>query len=225
MAQTRLLISTINKGLYRLEKGQYRPILSAADKLGSDIYVLLPGRDGSLWFGTDDGLYHYLDNRLLNCSSPLGLNANITALIEDRDDNLWMGSEGGLFRYQNGHLESLSRGHGLDSNYVYSVCEDAEGSIWLGTVDGGLTQIRDEKITTFTEREGLSGDKFRCFHADGAGALWMGGSGGYISRYQNGGFENFRLPVVKKSYDVNSMETDADGFTVAGDGRGANALL
>ncbi len=206
-----LLISTISKGLYRLEKGQYRPILSAADKLGSDIYVLLQGRDGSLWFGTNDGLYHYLDNQLLNYSSSYGLNNNITALIEDRDGNLWIGSEGGLFRYKNGDFRSISKGHELESNLVYSVCEDAEGSLWVGFVDGGLTQIRDEKITTFTEREGLRGDKFRCFHADGAGNLWIGGSGGYISRYQNGGFENFRLPVESKKYDVYAMESNADG--------------
>ena len=69
----------------------------------------------------------------------------------------------------------IDKDRGLDSNYVYSVYEDAEGSVWVGAVDGGLIQIRDEKLTTFTDREGLKGEMFRCLHEDDSGALWIGG--------------------------------------------------
>ena len=54
---------------------------------------------------------------------------NIMALIEDRDGNLWVGSEGGLYRWRQGAFQSLDADQGLSSNYVYSLCEDAEGSL------------------------------------------------------------------------------------------------
>ena len=53
----RLLVSTTSKGLYRLEKEQWRRVLSVTGELGSDIYVLKHDRDGSLWLGTGIGLY------------------------------------------------------------------------------------------------------------------------------------------------------------------------
>ena len=105
----------------------------------------------------------------------------------------------------------LGKGNGLDSNYIYAVCEDAEGSIWIGAVDGGLTQIRDEKITALTDREGLNGDQFRCLLESDAGALWIGGFGGCLNRYQNGRCENFSLPTRLKNNTVYSLEKDADG--------------
>ena len=207
----RLLVGTINNGLYSLEKGQMKRILPAIDKLGNDIYALKQDRDGGLWLGTDEGLYYFLDNKLLNFSLVQASATIITALVEDRDGNLWVGSENGLFRWQNGTFQFLNKDKGLDSNIIYSLCEDAEGSIWVGAVDGGLTQVRDEKIAAFSDSEGLSGSKFRCLHGDDSGALWIGGFGGYLNRYQNGRCENFNLPIRFKNCDINSLEKDVVG--------------
>jgi ligand-binding sensor domain-containing protein/tRNA A-37 threonylcarbamoyl transferase component Bud32 len=205
----RLLVSTADKGLYCLEKGQFRQVLSASDRLGSDISVISQDRNGYFWYGTDDGLYSYRDSKLLHFLLKPGLSNNITALIEDGNDNLWAGSEEGLIRWRNGDFQSLINVQGMASNYISSLCEDAEGSLWVGTFDGGLTQIRDEKITTLTSREGLSGGMFRSLHQDDSGVLWIGGYGGHLNRYQNGRVENFRLPVRFRSETIWSLEADA----------------
>ncbi len=207
----RLLVSTINKGLYVLEGEQWRPMLPDTEKPGSDIYVLGLCRNGYLWLGTEDGLYCFRGDKLLNYSVMPGLRRIIRALFEDRDGNLWVGGEGGLFRWQNNAFQFLGGEQGMASNIIHFLYEDAEGSLWVGTVDGGLVQIRDEKITTFANREGLNGGKFRCLHGDDAGTLWIGGYGGYVSCYQNGRFENFSLPVRFKKYEINSLEMDVDG--------------
>jgi ligand-binding sensor domain-containing protein/tRNA A-37 threonylcarbamoyl transferase component Bud32 len=206
----RLLVSVMNQGAYILEKGLWQRVLPAAEKSAGDIYVLKQSRDGCLWLGTGIGLYGFWDNNLLKCSLRPGLSAIITALVEDRDDNLWVGSEGGLFRGQSNVFQFVDKERGFESDIIYSLFEDAEGSLWMGAIDGGLTQIRDEKITTFSEREGLNGNKFRCFHGDNAGVLWIGGFGGYLNRYQNGHFEKFRLPARFKNIDINSLEKDVD---------------
>ncbi len=207
----RLMIGTIKQGVNVLEKEKWRRILPDAEKLESNIYVLKQSRDGYLWVGTETGLYSFLNNRLLERSLRPGLNANITVLVEDRGHNLWIGREDGLFRRQGNIFQFLDKELGLGGNTIYSLFEDSEGSLWVGAVDGGLTQIRDEKITAFTEREGLIGSKFRCLHSDDAGSLWISGSGGYLSRYRDGGFENFPLPVRFKDSDINSLEKDTNG--------------
>lgn len=207
----RLLVGTINNGLYGLDKGQMKRILPDIDGLGSDILVLKQSGDGGLWLGTGEGLYRFLDNKLSNFLSVQDLNKPNTALVEDRDGNLWVGSEGGLFRGQNGHFQKLIKGLGMESNYIYSLCEDAEGSMWIGAVDGGLVQIRDEKFTTFSETEGLSGGKFRCLHGDDSGALWIGGAGNYLFRQKADRCEKFVLPLRFKNSSIYSLEQDGDG--------------
>jgi len=205
----RLLVSAAGKGVFRLEKGEFRPFLSAADLSNRDSYVLRQCRNGTLWLGTQTGLFDYQDNRLRYHPLKPGMTEIIHALMEDRDGNLWVGSEGGLYRWSQGAIESLDRDRDLSSNWVYSICEDAEGSLWVGTVDGGLTQIRDEKITGFTDREGLNGEVFRSLHAGEAGTMWIGGYGGYLNRYQSGRFKKFNLPVRFRSKTIWSLETDS----------------
>jgi ligand-binding sensor domain-containing protein/tRNA A-37 threonylcarbamoyl transferase component Bud32 len=205
----RLLVSAAGKGVYRFDKGEFRRFLSATSPLSSDISVLRQSRNGVLWLGTLAGLFDYQNNRLQHHSLKPGMTETICTLAEDRDGNLWVGSEGGLYRWCQSSFASLDRDRGLNSNFVYSVCEDAEGSLWVGTVDGGLTQIRDEKVTAFTEREGLKGEVFRSLHSGEAGTMWIGGYGGYLNRYQNGRFENFSLPVRFRSKTIWSLETEA----------------
>ncbi|MEI6613451.1 MAG: two-component regulator propeller domain-containing protein [Chrysiogenales bacterium] len=207
----RLLVGTMNQGVYILEKEKWRPILPDAEKLDSNIYVLKQDRDGYLWLGTEIGLYSFRDSHMRKRPMRPDLSVGITVLLEDRDDSLWIGSEDGLFRWQNNAFQFLDKGQGVGSNYINSLYEDVDGSLWVGAVDGGLTQIRDEKMTAITEREGLIGSKFRCLHRDDYGSLWIGGSGGYLSRFRDGGFENFRLPVRFKDSDINSLEKDTDG--------------
>jgi ligand-binding sensor domain-containing protein/tRNA A-37 threonylcarbamoyl transferase component Bud32 len=204
----RLLFSSVNKGLYRLEKEQLIKILSDTDKLNDDIFMIRQGRNGCLWLGTTSGLYYYQNNQLLDFSLKPGIAATIISLFEDIDGNLWVGSEGGLYRCNQGAFQSLDVGDGLGSNYVYSLYEDAEGALWVGTIEGGLAQIRDEKITTLTNREGLNGEVFRSLHGDDAGALWIGGYGGYLNRYQNGRIENLRLPIRFQSETIWSLAPD-----------------
>ncbi len=204
----RLLVSAASQGVCRLEKGEFQSILSAVGPLGDDVSVLRQSRNGTLWLGTLAGLYDYQGDRLRHHPLKPGMTETICSLVEDRDGNLWVGSEGGLYRWSQGAIESLDRDRDLSSNFVYSMCEDAEGSLWVGTVDGGLTQIRDEKISGFTDREGLNGEVFRSVHAGEAGTMWIGGYGGYLNRYQSGRFEKFNLPVRFRSKTIWSLETD-----------------
>jgi ligand-binding sensor domain-containing protein/tRNA A-37 threonylcarbamoyl transferase component Bud32 len=205
----RLLISVAGKGLYRLEKQEFQQIRSATGPMNNDASVIRQGRDGTLWLGTLAGLFDYQAGRLRHHPLKPGMAEMIHALVEDRDGNLWVGSEGRLYRWCQGAFESLGSDQGLGSNYVYSACEDAEGAVWVGTIDGGLTQIRDVKITTFSDREGLSGEVFRSLHEGENGTMWIGGYGGYLNRYQDGRFKKFALPARLRSTSIWSLEADA----------------
>jgi ligand-binding sensor domain-containing protein/tRNA A-37 threonylcarbamoyl transferase component Bud32 len=206
----RILVGTMNQGVYISEKETWRRVLPDVEKIDGNIYVLRQASDGYLWLGTETGLYGFQDKQLLKHSLTSGLSTTITALVEDSDKNLWIGSENGLFRRRSIDFQFLDKEQALGSNIINSLFEDAEGSLWVGGVESGLTQIRDEKVTALTEREDLIGSKFRCLHGGKDGALWAGGSGGYLNRYENDRVKNYRLPTRFENIEIYSLEQDGD---------------
>ena len=206
----RLLAGMMNKGLFVFENDRWLTVLSGAAPPAGDIYAIREDRDGALWFGTDEGLNRYRDGRLHREPLKQGMSNNITALIEDRHGNLWAGSEDGLIRWQRGSFQSLSKAQGLGSNIISSLIEDREGSLWAGTFDGGLTQIRDDKITTLSNQEGLAGKVFRSLYVDESGALWVGGFGDFLNRYHDGRCRTFRMPKRFTASSIYSLAPDGE---------------
>ncbi|QUV89574.1 hypothetical protein J8C07_12960 [Chloracidobacterium sp. S] len=41
---------------------------------------------------------------------------------------------------------------------MWSLCEDRAGTLWMGTLGGGLLRYRDGIFTAFTKADGLAGD-------------------------------------------------------------------
>ena len=199
-------VATKNSVWFRRNLGQWQQVLADSDIRGYEINVLYQDRGSRLWIGTDNGVFGYQNGKIVYYSLGQGMRNNITSFLEDRDGNLWLASEGGMFRWQNGKFQFLPGIQGQDNNYIYSLYEDFEGSLWVGMIEGGLTQIRDEKITSFTSREGLGGDLIRCLHGAGSDTLWIGGNGGYLSLYKNDRFRNFTFPETLRNNSVWSIE-------------------
>lgn len=213
----RLLASVAAGGVLRRDsRGGWSRLLSAADLQGRDVYALCAGRDGWLWLGGESGLARCRDGAWQDVSMPGGPRSQIMALMEDRAGNLWVGSESGLFRWRQGDWQSIGRNRGLASDWVYTLYEDAEGSLWVGALDGGLAQIRDETITSFTDREGLAGNKFRCLHGDVDGAVWLAGGGGMLNRLHGGRCDVLRLPGAGRDHAVYALEADPAGGLLLG---------
>lgn len=64
----------------------------------------------------------------------------------DKEGNLWFGSTGeGIYRYDGKFFTQFTTKDGLTSNTIYSMLEDNEGNIWIGT-DNGLCRYEGKKI-------------------------------------------------------------------------------
>ena len=87
---------------------------------------------------------------------------------------------GGLARLENGQLTSFRRTDGLASDIVFTLHEDALGTLWIGT-SGGLSCYRDGRFRSFTPREGLLDEVVFRILEDGEGHFWLSGNKG-VSR-------------------------------------------
>lgn len=124
--------------------------LSVLDGLSqSQVLTMAQDHNGFLWLGTQDGLNRYDGYRFQvfrNDSDTFRLSDNhIQALLVDGNNILWIGTkEGGLMRWDlNSDLLQTFRHdpenpRSIGSDNVWTLFEDREGQIWLGTLGGGL---------------------------------------------------------------------------------------
>lgn len=62
----------------------------------------------------------------------------VLAIIQDRTGFMWFGTKGGLNRYDGNEILRVTPENAIPGNdYITSLCEDADGKIWIGT-DAGV---------------------------------------------------------------------------------------
>lgn len=197
-----LLVGTEGSGLYRLDMSTLRfthlwPLPS--DSVRSEnlmIFELALTRDGSVWIGTEEGLYRWERSQRQSRPRPVakadfsGRQGNVLSVYEDRNGFLWIGTEhGGLayydrledqvtfFRHRRGQTESIA------SNNVRCILEDSRGLLWIGT-SAGLDLMDDEKGTFrhITTDDGLPNNVVYGILEDVSGYLWLSTNRG-LARY------------------------------------------
>jgi ligand-binding sensor domain-containing protein/signal transduction histidine kinase len=175
-SKERVWLGTALGGLYRWEQGN---LTRFPDPIFDDLTIrcLMEDREGALWIGTDRGLLCYDSN---SQRKPLAFPWYATrALLMDTKGMLWAGtSGGGLIRFQNGIPVELRQKHGLADDFVTSLAEDDEGSLWVGTRNG-LSQISDVKLPTFGKTEGLTADVNVAVAGSCSNGLWVATSEGF----------------------------------------------
>ena len=91
---------------------------------------------------------------------------------------------------RDGHTRHLRKKDGLADDTVLALFEDRAGSVWIGTLRGGVTRISHGKATSWSTRDGLANEHVKAFYEDASGALWIGTHGGGLSRFRDGKFDN-----------------------------------
>jgi signal transduction histidine kinase/ligand-binding sensor domain-containing protein len=151
---------------------------------------------------------HFSNNK--KDSNSLSFN-NVSKLLEDHLGNIWVGTYGGgiccfnrqsrnFTRYP--YLEnngSIKQSHGaLDDKSVLSICEDKNGTLWVGTNYGGLNKF-DRQTGTFTSYlNQIPGfECISCIYGVNNSDLWLG-------TYYGGVFNFNPQTSLAKRYTVNN---------------------
>jgi ligand-binding sensor domain-containing protein len=197
-------------GIARLAGDRFEP-WRVSDGFPAGVYSLAADAEGGLWAGTAKGLARVRgrDVRLWTDAAVGASPAVARVLYPDHDGNLWLGTESGLIRFRDGQFLHHGTAEGLSSDRILSIAEDREGSLWIGTSDGGLNRIKEQRIAIFTSRDGLSDDKLWSVFEDHAGNLWAGTAEGVLNRLVPGS-DRFE-PFVSLGAAIMCMAEDASG--------------
>ena len=177
----------------------------------------LRATNGTLWVGTQEGLYTAPAGRPRKFTRMAAIGAQgIHSLLEDRAGNIWIGTEQqGLLRMSGGKLESLTTKNGLSANYIISLCEDREGNIWAGTFYNGVDEIWRGKFETYSTDEGLAGPLVRSIVEDSHHTIWIGTESG-LSKLEHGKMVSYTTKDGLPHNQIRSIYVDARGIVWLG---------
>jgi ligand-binding sensor domain-containing protein/AraC-like DNA-binding protein len=171
-----LWIGTSGSGLNWLKDGKFLPVPHKETFWGKEITVFHEDRSGTLWIGTDQGLYG-LENEAERIVDPVSSlpGISIKAMVEDQNSATWIGTDGdGLYREKNGVFTSLTTRQGLPEDFIYSLLADREGNLWIGTTTTGLVRLKPAKVKNITTVAGLPENRVHTVLQDDSGYLWIG---------------------------------------------------
>lgn len=192
-----------NVGLYRYNRNSnavklYENNPNAPHSLSQNYLTSLAiSNDKQLIAGTLRGVNIYNPitddfERFTHSSTGNGqLNSNFINCIKVDGQHIWFGTEtGGINKLTPKRLSIHNYRHdrenpsSLSYNPVNAIYEDKNGSLWVGTVEGGLNrkeQGQEEFVHYKWERGELSHNSVSCFAADNKDRLWVGTWGGGIN--------------------------------------------
>jgi signal transduction histidine kinase/ligand-binding sensor domain-containing protein len=201
-------IGTGRSGLYRLRANDLVERFGLENGLpGNNISALFEDRNGRIWVGLSSGLNlaglcrlvvnPQKDQRIVErvYQQTDGLPAQwITDLLESSDGKFWVATIKGLCLWQGTEksvCKTLTGAHDLCDTEVWSITEDKDKNLWMGTRCGAKKWTR-YGFTTYTQADGTGYPLANSIFEDRAGELFAsfnGGSTRSVSRFTGEGFE------------------------------------
>src|SRR5664279_2435667 len=172
---------TANGNAATLHQGELVPF--SFDGTNGTAYFerVVAARDGGLWVMANGRLRKWREGRwvadLGDCPWERGY---VTELMETRSGMLLAGTvRDGLYLLMPGpgaEPVHFTWTNGLSHDWVRSLCEDREGSVWIGT-GGGLDVLRPRKVKMLNSPDGWQGRAVLSFVVRPEGDAWIGTEG------------------------------------------------
>ncbi|MGM9491120.1 ligand-binding sensor domain-containing protein [Ideonella sp. YS5] len=143
----------------------------------NEVYSMTGDAAGNLWLSGKEGLARLNRGRFVENIpwAALGRRQQAKVIIADRGGvwlSFWM--DGGVLYFKDGKVEaSYSPAQGLGAGHVAGLRLDAVGAVWAATELGGLSRIKDGRVTTLTVANGLPCNTIHWSTLDDDGALWI----------------------------------------------------
>jgi diguanylate cyclase (GGDEF)-like protein len=216
----RIWVATENSGVDRVSNGQVRRF-SVAQGLANDrSYALLQDGNGAVWVGTGGGVSRIEGERIQNFDARDGLPAGaVFSIAAAPRGGIYVGTQHGVYVGENGRFRPLVAD--FPDEAVVSLVVDAEGALWLGTVNRGLLRYNEGRVEMFDAAGGLPNNRVASLFADREGSLWVGTNAG-LMRFADTPFITLDSHNGLSDDYVRALMQDAEGTVWIGTARGLN---
>ncbi|WP_299547339.1 two-component regulator propeller domain-containing protein [Seonamhaeicola sp.] len=194
------------------------------EEIRSSVFSLLEDRHKNLWIGTyDEGLHRWAyyqnsnsykkDLLVNNRNNPYSISSNIIRdILQDSHGNIWFATSNGLSKLipdealnKDPKFEVYRKApndpNSISHNYILSLYESKDGTIWIGTFGGGLNKYipgvngEADKFLVYLDIDGLPNNVIKGILEDKDGNLWLSTNKG-LSKFDP-------IEETFKNYDEN----------------------
>jgi len=176
--------------------------------------------ENRMWFPpVAGGLWWVKDGRHGRVRSA-GLDRDVVYSIDGKDNELWLGRQrGGLTRLRSEGsaftAKTYTQADGLAQNSVYSVYRSRDGSVWAGTLSGGVSKLSGGRFTTYTIADGLASNTVASILEASDGAMWFATPSG-LNALSQGRWQTYTVASGLPSENVNCLLEDSTGVLWVG---------
>ncbi|MCP4220913.1 MAG: hypothetical protein GY765_40165, partial [bacterium] len=137
----------------------------------------------------------------------------VNSVVQTKDGYIWLGTRDGLVRFDGSRFTvfNIDNTPELEDNVIRYLYEDPQGTLWIGTPNGGLSFLKNGAFKTFPASEYPALNGISCIISGDKGETWISTFKNGISRVEKGNFESFNTGSGLPSDAVYTLETDIDG--------------
>ena len=234
-----ILLKAEDSGLFRIRKKLFHHT-KFNEKLRGNIRSFAQTSPGSILMGSSNGIFAIpIDDKLPIdwASTPVSklIEGNYWAIApsSSKTNSFW----GGKYRISSGkspgpsvtHLQHgepdtprEQKGYSTEKFHrITALCEDQEGTLWVGDRSGGLFRLKDGEMTRFHSDNPRLPPEIQSLACDTQNTLWIGTSKSGLFRYRNQSLEHFKESDGCPEGQVRSIYIDQDNTVwLAFGGRG-----
>lgn len=201
-----------NRGIERLRDGVFTTY-SSAQGLPAGTYGPVYVDDTRTWVAPVDGGLYSIAGQQVTPLAIDGLANDIVYSISGGGGEVWLARQrGGLTRlHADGgtfSARTYKKRDGLAQDNVYAVLRAHDGTVWAGTLSGGLSRLKDGRFATVTTEDGLASNTVTALAEAADHSIWVATPNG-VSHHSNNDWVRLSTAEGLPSNDINTLFEDS----------------
>jgi len=176
------------------------------------------------WFAPSEGGLYWLKEGRVGRVTDSGLDRDVVYSISGGKDGLWIGRQrGGLthirYRGNSFETETYTQANGLAQDSIFAVAENRDGTVWAGSLSGGLSEFKNGGFKTYKMADGIASNSVAAIEEGSDGTMWFGTPNG-LSALSKGTWRNYTSADGLPPGNVSCLLEDSAGALWIGTANG-----
>ena len=154
---------------------EFETMWTEEDGLGNaNIWSIWAESSQRIWLATEKGIYIKTQDDWIDVphQNP-GINYQAMYILPTESGEIWVGTNKGIGKIEQGRFTPYPTGTLLDETLVWTMHQDSEGKIRVGTNASGLYTIHEGMVSHLTIESGLSGNSIYDMAEHPKGIMWF----------------------------------------------------